>query len=92
MIAEDYISRAAKNWLDFNLMKFKYNEVCDELQKAKETIEEKEKAIGSLETTIRQLQMEVEEFYCKYAYSTQESQNVSNLLGLIRQKCENLES
>lgn len=70
MIMEDYISRAAKNWLDFNLAKFKYHETLDELTKTKETLEEKLKIIESKELSIRNLEMTIEEYYCHYAYTT----------------------
>ncbi len=57
MICEDYHSRAAKNWLDFNLVKFKYNEKCDEYTKALEDIKERDLNIENLKTVQRNLEM-----------------------------------
>jgi hypothetical protein len=64
MISEDYLSRASKNWLDFNLVKFRYYEKEEELKKANEVIDEKTKHILDLELIIRQLEMQVEDYYC----------------------------
>lgn len=41
MISEDYYSRAAKNNLDFTLLRFKHNETVVELQTTKDTLEDK---------------------------------------------------
>lgn len=57
MISEDYYARASKNFLDFNLMKFKYNETLVELNKTKDTLEDKINHIEWLDGYIRQLEM-----------------------------------
>lgn len=72
MISEDYNSRAAKNFLDYQLTLYKYHETKDLLEKAEETIKQRDFKIADLELLVRQLEMQVEEFLTRYYYAFDE--------------------
>lgn len=75
MISEDYHSRAAKNWLDFNLIKFKYNEKCEEYEKAQTIIKERDTTLHILTISLRNLEMEVQEFKQRWVENYTEKTN-----------------
>lgn len=67
MITEDYISFAAKNFLEFQGFKFRYDETSDILSKTRTELDEKTKSLTELEIVHKELEMQSEDFRSRCA-------------------------
>lgn len=91
MLSEEYYSRAAHNLLNFQLCKFKLDEIVDTLNDTKIQLQTKIDHIEQLDTEIRRYEMQSEDYEMQNFNQKEKTRELDNILQLVKTKCEQLE-
>lgn len=92
MVSEDYHSTASKNWEELKVVKVNYYMKVEEVNQLQVKAEDQAKLIQDQELLIRNLLMECEDHYGHYIYTYQEKDKLLELMAVMKEKLEGLES